>query len=638
METERNKLSVWSFLKGLFKVVIGLSLLAQSLLFLVFLVFMISIAGSISAGLSGKGGDGPSVTVPEGGALVLNPTGVLVETAPPVDPFEEAVNEAFGAGSPSQVSVHELVKVVRAAKDDDRIKAMVLDLQGLSVPAIYASKAHYLAAEIEAFRESGKRVIAIGDYYTQEQYLIASEADTVLMHDFGAMLLEGYGRYRTYYKSAMDKLMVTSNVFRVGTYKSALEPYLLDGMSPAAKEANAAYLNVLWGQFTAAIEENRGLTAGSVAQLTNETTAQVMAAGGDFAQVAVNAGFVDSLMDRTGQVDFVADIVGRDEDEETGFRGVGYKTYLISVPSDEDRDDVGNVAVVTAAGAIVDGDEPYGVASGTYIARQLRDARVDEDVKAVVLRVDSPGGSAFASEVMRDELVRIQEAGKPVVVSMGSLAASGGYWISATADEIWASPSTVTGSIGVFGFIPTFEKTMAEVGIYTDGVGTSPLAAARAAGIGPLPEAYGDIIQASVEQVYDRFLSLVADGRGMTTGDVDNIAQGRVWIGETALTLNLVDKLGTIDDAIAAAAAKAELEEYDVVGVTKEKNRFEMFLEQLAGGEMSTTDAVDLFGNKPTRGINMSKLVAFAQQEAAFYASFNDPSATYLRCMECVER
>ena len=234
MELERSRLTIWSFLKGLFKVVIGLSLLAQSLIFLVLLVFGLAILGGISASLSGANGEGPSIQVPDGGALVLNPQGVLVETAPPVDPFEQAINEALGGGTDAQISVHELVRVVRAAKDDDRIKALVLDLQSLFVPSGYSSKAHYLADAVEEFRESGKQVVAIGDYYTQEQYLIASEANTVLMHDFGSFVPQGYGRFRTYYKSALERFKVTANVFRVGTYKSALEPYLRDDMSPEA--------------------------------------------------------------------------------------------------------------------------------------------------------------------------------------------------------------------------------------------------------------------------------------------------------------------------------------------------------------------------------------------------------------------
>ena len=643
MEHERSRLTVWSFLKGLFKVVIGFSLLVQSLLFLLLLVFILGIVSSISTSLSGDGSEGPSIAVPDGGALVLNPQGTLVEIAPPVDPFDEAIARALGGGSSPQVSVHELVRAVRAAAGDDRITTLVLDLQGLYIPSSYASKAHYLASEVEAFRETGKRVIAIGDYYSQEQYLIASEADTVLLHDQGGMMIEGYGVYRQYFQSALERLQVTANVFRVGTFKSALEPYLGDEMSEAAALANRAYLDVLWDEYTTAIDANRDLSSGATRAYANNIVDVVQNAGGSFAQAAFNAGFIDRLMSRGEQVDFVADVVGRDAVDPAGFRGIPYRSYLYSVPGFVDRERVPNVAVITAAGTIVGGDEPYGVAAGDYIARQLRNARTDDTVRAVVLRVDSPGGSAFAAEIIRDELLRLKAVGKPVIVSMGSLAASGGYWISADADEIWAAPTTLTGSIGVFGFIPTFENTAAEVGVYTDGVGTTPLSAIMGAGLGPLPEAFSAIVQASIEDTYSSFLNIVAEGRGITTVAADEIGQGRVWIGRTAENINLVDQLGNLDDAIASAAARANLSDYDVVGMTQPKSRFDLFLEGLANSEQARLEGLTeisisdiMFGEKRSRALTLARVLEFVQAEAAFLGSFDDPNGVYVRCLECV--
>ncbi|WOI52032.1 signal peptide peptidase SppA [Parvularcula sp. LCG005] len=640
MEHERSRMTVWSFLKGLFKVVIGFSLLVQSLLFLFILILVAGVLGSVSSSLSGKNPEGPSITVPDGGALVLNPEGVLVELAPPQDPFESIINEAFGGSSDAQISVHELVRVIRAAEEDKRIQAMVLDLQGLYIPSISASKAYYLADAVQSFRDSGKRVIAVGDGYSQEQYIIASKADTILMHDFGSLMIDGYGSYRQFYKSALDKLEVTANVFRVGTFKSAIEPYIRDDMSEPAKEANRAFLGSLWEDYTTAIDTNRGLTAGSTERLVNNAPAQVRQAGGSIAQMALDNGLVDKLMDRGAQIDFIAGIVGRDADDQAGFRGIGYRSYRLAMQGPHDRDKIGNIAVVTVAGAIVDGEEQFGAAGGDFIASQLRDARTRDDVKAVVLRVDSPGGSAFASEIIRDELLKVKEAGKPVVVSMGSLAASGGYWISASADEIWASPSTVTGSIGVFGFIPTFEKTLEKVGVYTDGVGTTPLAPITSVGPAAVPEAYAEIIQANVEDIYKHFLQIVAEGRGMTTVGVDEIGQGRVWIGETASQIGLVDKLGDIDDAIASAAARASLEDYDVVGLTREKTRFETLLEQLAQAETDASAgqaslADEIFAGETQRRLDAARIVKAVKDEADFFASFNDPSSIYVRCMEC---
>ncbi len=639
MEYERSRMTIWSFLKNLFKVVIGFSLLVQSLLFLLLIVFIFGLIGSVSSSLSGKGNDeGPTIAVPDGGALVLNPEGVLVETSPPADPFGDAVAQAFGGAAEAQVSVHDLVKTLRHAAKDDRIAALVLDLQGLYIPAGSASKAHYLAQEVEAFRETGKRVIAIGDFYTQEQYLVASEADEVLMHDMGTVLIEGYGRYRTYYKSALDKLKVTAHVFRVGTFKSALEPFLRDDMSPEAADANRAYLNVLWEEYQAAVDENRGFTPGTINAYAQSPVDAIRAAGGDMAGAAEQAGLVDALMSRGEMLDRVAAIVGRDKDKNAGFKGISYRSYRFSVPGAEDRGRVPNVAIITAAGTIVDGDEPYGVAAGDYIARQLRDARFDENVKAVVLRVDSPGGSAFASEIIRDELLAVKAAGKPVIVSMGSLAASGGYWISANADEIWAAPTTLTGSIGVFGFFPTFENTAADLGVFVDGVGTAPLSAIQGAGVGPLPEEVGEIFQASVEDTYGRFISIVSEGRGMSEAQADAIAQGRVWIGKTAQQLGLVSRLGTIDDAIAAAAARAGLEEYDVVGMVREKSRFELFLEALAGNdEVTGSDMLvdEMFAERRSNAVTLGRLLQMAQKEVKFLSSFNDPNGVYVRCAEC---
>ena len=636
MMVERERMTVWSFLKGAFKVVVGFSLLIQSLLFLVLLVALFGIIGGVTAQLGGKNEEGPSVAIENGVALVLNPKGTLTEVAPEnQDPLA-----SIFIGSPQEVAVHDLVRVVDAAREDDRIDALVLDLGGLYVPSIYASKAYYLADAIEAFRESGKRVVAIGDGYTQEQYLLASEADTILMHDYGQVFMTGYGTYRQYYASALEKLKVTSHVFRVGTFKSALEPYLRDDMSEAAELANKAFLDVLWETYTETVEGNRGLPAGSLDAFAQAMPTYLEAAGGDTALMVEQVGLVDQLAGRADQIAYVADIVGED-DEDGGFRRVGWKTYELSVPEKKNRKKVADVAIVTAAGAIVDGDQQGGVAAGDVVARQLRDARLEDDVKAVVLRVDSPGGSAFASEVIRDEVLKLKAAGKPVVVSMGSLAASGGYWISAPADEIWASPVTVTGSIGIFGYIPTFEDTAADLGVYTDGVGTTPLAAISGAGIGPLPEQFSQLMQLSIEEGYDRFLTIVADGRGMTKPAVDNVGQGRVWIGETGAEIGLVDKLGTIRDATASAAKLAGLDDYDVVGLTKEKTAFERFLEGLAGTEAKLAGkpaVAEPFVGGTGRGGAARQLAGQIKAELLYQASFNDPNAVYARCVACDPR
>ena len=640
MEQERDRLTVWAFLKGLFKVVVGFSLLVQSLLFLVLFVFVIGFVSNISRTLSGKGDSDYAIRIEEGSALYLNPEGMLVETAPPADPFEQALAYTFfGVQPDSRVSVHEIVRVIRTAKNDDRIDALVINVQGLYIPQVYASKAHYIASEIEKFRESGKPVVAVGDAFSQEQYLIASEADTVFLHDMGAIFFEGYGAYRTYVGEALDKLKVTRNVFRVGTYKSALEPFSRNDMSPEAKQANRAYLDAMWSTYVGAVEDNRELPAGSLEAFVNDMPAQIAASGNNWAAALKEAGLVDRVGGRPEQLTYISSLVRRGRGDDP-YVGVSYETYLLSVPDVEDDEDVPNVAVITAAGTIVDGDfADSGVASSGYISRQLRAAVRRDDIKAVVLRIDSPGGSTFASEVIRDEILNLKKRGKPVIVSMGSLAASGGYWIAADADEIIAAPTTLTGSIGVFGFIPTFENLAEELGVSTDGVGTTPYSSVRAIGIGAMPDDFKALLQQMVDATYVDFLALVAEGRDMNTAAVDEIAQGRVWIGDTAQQLRLVDRLGTIDDAINIAADRAGLDEYDVIGLTRKKSRLELFLESLTGAEHyeAATEAA-LYGSKRHPGISLKKLADIALDEVKLLSSFNDPNGLYVRCLECMPR
>ncbi|GGC96459.1 signal peptide peptidase SppA [Aquisalinus flavus] len=637
-----NKLTFWGFFKTIIKAVVGIALFLQAMVFIFIMIVFVAFIGGIATQMGGGGNQqGPSLKVPEGAALVLDPAGVLVEQAAAIDPFEQALSEAYGAGQPPQVEVHDIIRVIRAARDDSRIKAMVLDLGQLYVPSYAASKLHDIAAEIDAFKESGKTVVAVGDYYSQEQYLLASHADHIMLHDYGSLLIYGYGSYGTYLKSLFERFNVTNHEFRVGTYKSALEPYTRDDMSEPAKEANRAYLSVLWREYTSGIEAARGLPAGAIASYADDAVDIIDAAGGDLAMAAMNVGLVDELRDREGQKQYLIDLVGKDRDGKS-FKGVGFRTYLVSAAGPENTA-APDVAVVTAAGTIVDGDQPFGVAAGDTIARYLKQAREDDNVKAVVLRVDSPGGSAFASEVMRSEVLALQEAGKPVVVSMGSLAASGGYWISAGADEIWAAPTTITGSIGIFGFVQTFENTVGQYGVYTDGVGTTDLSPIIAAGIGPLPEEFGAIIQRSTENGYDRFLTIVSNGRDLTKQEVDAIGQGRVWIGETALDIGLVDKLGSLDDAVAAAAALAGIEgDYDLVEMHENKSRFEKFLESLAAESDAlfkgkAADETELFGSylADYQQPALKQMIQKIASEARYYEAYNDPNNLYVRCLEC---
>jgi len=625
-----SRFSIWGFIKGFGKLMIGMLLLLQGLIGLVVLLLVVGVVVSVTNGVAGNN-DQVSVTIPDGAALTLDLNGVLVEQAEDVDPFQVLIEEAYGVDDPMQIEVHDVVRVIREAAKDKRIKGLVLDIGALQVPSSSASKLHYIADELVAFKQSGKKIVAIGDQYTQPQYLLAAHADTIVMNDYGSVVILGYGRYNAYVKTLLEKLKITSHVFRVGTFKSAVEPFTRDDMSPEVKEANAAYLSVLWREYVTRVETARGLAPGSIDLYTNNLGEILKAVDGDLGRAALKSGLVDGLKSRAEQRQLLIDAFGRARNGDS-YKSVGFKRYLTAVNGETDGD-APNIAVVTAAGPIVDGDAPMGqAAGGDTIAAKLRKARQDDNVKAIVLRVDSPGGSAFASDVIRDELLAVKADGKPVVVSMGSLAASGGYWISAAADEIWAAPTTITGSIGIFGYFNTFENSAAEIGVYTDGVGTTALSPLLATGVGPLPASASDIIQQAVENGYDRFLSVVSEGRGVDKTYVDSVGQGRVWIGERAQDLRLVDKLGDFDDAVASAAALAQLERYDLVTMDDEKTPFDRFL-----GSLSTR-VVAMAGRDAgaARGASViGRLASEARRQIEFFEQFNDPNAAYARCIAC---
>lgn len=631
MSGEEHNFTVWGFIKGFGKLLIGLLLLLQGLIGLVVMLLFVGVAISVSNGLAGgKAGAGPAV--PPGAALLMDPAGVLVEQAEPKDTFEQAFQQAYGLDEEAQVEAGAIIRAVRKAKDDARIKGMVLDFSGLDIPSTSASKLHDIADEIDAFRASGKKVIAIGDSYGQEQYFLAAHADEVYLHDFGNVVFYGYGSYGAYIKSLLEKLKITSHVFRVGTFKSAVEPFLRDDMSPEAKEANLAFLNVLWDEYAGSTEKARGLPAGAVKKYAGEMGQILGQAGGDFAKSALDYGLVDGLKSRPEQIAYLTEQFGTSKDGKS-YKNVGFRRYLAAIGESEDGS-APNVGIVTVSGAIVDGEAPIGeAAGGDTVAGFLKQALEDDNVKAVVLRVDSPGGSAFASEIIRDGVLALKEAGKPVVVSMGSLAASGGYWISSPGDEIWASPTTITGSIGIFGYFTTFENTAAEIGVFVDGVGTTPLSPILATGIGPLPDEGADLIQQSVEEGYERFLKVVGEGRGLERAYVDSIAQGRVWIGKTALELKLVDKLGDLDDATAAAAARAGLESYDVVRIVDRSTPFEKLFGGMGARAMKAVGVKE--SNARTGAKALRTALQAVEKNLEFFSGFNDPNGLYARCLAC---
>ncbi|WP_334062349.1 signal peptide peptidase SppA [Alteromonas genovensis] len=573
--------------------------------------------------------DGEQLTVKSDSALYLTLNGQLVIEKESVDPFEQFLQESLGSEPDNpEVLVRDVVDVLENAAKDRRIKALVLDLQGLTGGGL--DKLRVVAQAIEAFKESEKPVYAIGDYYSQDQYYLAAQADKVYLNPMGGLLFEGYGRYGMYFKDMLDKLKVTTHIFRVGTYKSAVEPVMRNDMSAEAKEAEKQWLDGYWKQYKEDVAAARGIDVTNFDETANELLSKFEAAGGDFAQYALDNNWVDALKTREEVRQELIELVG-EGDNQQGINLTAFNTYLkvINPPMPKINNDMDKVAIVVAKGTILDGNQKAGTIGGDSTARLLRQARLDDNIKAVVLQIDSPGGSAFASEVIRQEILQLRQAGKPVISSMSTYAASGGYWIAASTDKIFASPSTITGSIGVFGMFMTYENSLDYLGIHSDGVGSTDIA-----GLSParaLSPAFGQILQRNVENTYGNFLSLVANARDMTVEEVDTVAQGRVWIGEDALELGLVDELGELDDAVATAAELAELENYDTVYVQRSLSAQELFWKEFFGQAMTFVGKWQ-FANSNSALINEFKHV---MGEFNTLNELNDPKGTYILCLPC---
>lgn len=513
--------------------------------------------------------------------LVLAPEGSLVEQFSS-DPATRAFNKALGADV-GEVQLRDLVRALDAASKDERIERVVLRLDRLTGGGMASRRE--LAAAVARLRESDKQVVAFGEAMTQDQYLVAAQADEVYLDPMGGLLLEGLGRYRQYYREGLeDKLGVDVHLFKVGEFKSAAEPYVLDSASPESKQADLFWMNDLWQRYLADIAQARKLTAAQLAQAVNSMPQGIQAANGDLAAYALQLKLVDGLKTREQLDDVLVERGMSDDDAQGGFRQVDLDGYLVHVDNALIAAVRPQVAVVVAEGAITGGEQPPGTIGGVSTAQLLRDARDDDDVKALVLRVDSPGGEVFASEQIRREVVALQAAGKPVVVSMGDLAASGGYWISMNADRIYADASTITGSIGIFGLIPTIPRALDKIGVHTDGVGTTQFAGAFDI-TRPLDPAVGQVVQSVIEKGYRDFIGRVATAREKPLPEVDAVARGRVWSGAQAMQRGLVDEMGGLHAAILDAAARAELgapDEYAVRYIEKQATPFERFFGDFA--------------------------------------------------------
>jgi len=514
---------------------------------LIVILVAVLVVGLIYMGMKG----GAPVTVEDNVALVWHPAGVVVEQNDR-DPTEEFFSELAGDG-PTQTQLRDLTDALEYARDDSRIRMVVLWLDALA----YAGPAQLeeLRVAINRFKESGKRVVAYAPAYTQRAYYLASQADEVLMDPMGMVFLEGYAVYSNYYPGLLDKLGINMHVFQAGEYKSAVEPFQRTDMSDAAREANRTWLDTLWGKYVGDVATGRGIATEAIDDYVEQFVDRLEDADGDPAQVALTSKLVDELMPLQVVRERIGSTVGM-ADEHESFRQIDFRRYLKAVrkgPSGSRQ-----IGVVTVQGSIVPGESSEGTAGGDTVSDLLLEAMDDDSVAAVVLRVDSPGGGIYPSEQIRRAVLQVKEAGKPVVVSMSTLAASGGYWISAPADRIFAHDTTITGSIGVFGIFPTFEDTLEKIGVTTDGVGTTPLAGAIRADR-PLSDTVHRLIELIISKDYQQFVGYVAEGRDMEPERVHEIAQGRVWSGLDAAQLGLVDEIGGFESAVTAAAQAAGL-------------------------------------------------------------------------------
>jgi protease-4 len=528
---------IWSGLDGLRKVL--------------HLVLLLVVFGSLWAAFSRS-----IPLVPDKAALVIAPQGPLVEQLSG-DPFERALAEVLRQ-QPPETLLRDVVEAIEKAGDDDRISALYLDVGGLDGAGV--AKLQEVGHAIAKFRESGKPVIAYGDLYDQRQYYLAAHADEVYLDPKGFVYIDGFANYGLFFRDAIDKLAIDWNVFRVGEYKSAVEPFSRNDMSAEEREASLVWLGTLWGTYKDDVAKARGIEPEVLQTYADDAVAGLRRAEGDSARMALDVGLVTALEGRFEVEERLAEITG--EDDNGGiFVGVDHGAYLANVRSQEalSKKSENIVAVIVAAGEILPGEQPPGMVGSDTLAWQLREAREDDAVKAVVLRIDSPGGSVFASEVIRREVAALRETGKPVIASMSSLAASGGYYIAMDADRIVASPATLTGSIGVIAMFPTFQRTLEKLGVHSDGVGTTALSSEFRADR-PLGEASREILQQSIEFEYRQFIGRVAESRKKTVEQVDAVAQGRVWAGAEAQDLGLVDELGGYQRAIELAAELARLD------------------------------------------------------------------------------
>ncbi|EHK2116155.1 signal peptide peptidase SppA [Salmonella enterica] len=612
--------TLWRFIAGFFKWTWRVLNFVREMVLNLFFIFLVLVG----VGIWMQIGNGSNSEQTARGALLLDISGVIVDKPSTNHRLGALGRQLFGASSErlQENSLFDIVNAIRQAKDDRNITGIVLDLKnftGADQPSM-----RYIGKALREFRDSGKPVFAVGENYSQGQYYLASFANKIWLSPQGQVDLHGFATNGLYYKTLLDKLKVSTHVFRVGTYKSAVEPFIRDDMSPAAREADSRWIGELWQNYLHTVSANRQISPQQLFPGAQAIIDGLTSVGGDTAKYALDHKLVDALASSADVEKALTKQFGWSK-TENNYRAISYYDYSLKTPADTG----GTIAVIFANGAIMDGEETPGNVGGDTTASQIRDARLDPKVKAIVLRVNSPGGSVNASEVIRAELAAARAAGKPVVVSMGGMAASGGYWISTPANYIVASPSTLTGSIGIFGVINTVENSLSSIGVHSDGVSTSPLAdISMTKALSPEVQ---QMMQLSIEYGYKRFITLVADARKRTPEQIDKIAQGHVWTGEDAKANGLVDSLGDFDDAVAKAAELAKLKQWHLDYYQDEPTVLDMVMDSMTGSVRAMLpEAIQAMLPAPL--VSAANTV---KAEGDKLAAFNDPQNRYAFCLTC---
>ena len=555
---------------------------------------------------------------PTNKALVISPMGPIVEQ---ITGSNDPIDQLSG-NLPRELYVGDLLEVLESAAQDERVQNVLLSLD--NIDGTGQAVLYDVGVALQKIKDADKTIIAVGDYYSRSGYYLASYADEIIMNNDGLIGIDGFGRSRLFFKSFLDKIKVDFNVFRVGTYKSAVEPYLDNKMSKEAKEANLAYLNVLWDSYKDEVSKNRGMTSDEIQYLVDNADKVLIDKSRSTAEAFLNYGLVDKLLPRTKTRSYLKELFGESEDKKSFARISGFEYFQLIRSEKTEQQGKDKIAIIVAKGTIVDGVQPPGIIGGDSTSRLIREAHEDENVKAIVLRVDSGGGGVFASEQIRLELLEAKEKGLKIIASMGNVAASGGYWISANAHEIWASHNTITGSIGIFGLLPTFDRALNEIGINSDGVKTSKIDLSGDI-TQPLSEGLSNIIQSEIEYGYKRFIGLVSEARDIPIDQVDQIAQGRVWAGSSAKELGLVDEIGNLKMAVKRAAELAEITEYSTYYPIQTVDWRTQLAKRFSGyiGWMIPPYIKDNFVLKNV--INVLKDIDH----------FNDPKGIYIICEDC---